>query len=110
MQIKKKLKPNPKKPDGQLAHFLSYTFKDKKIIINYQGTEEVFDFSNISIENGFVAFEVEKLAINPFLLTQDGNKGVRVENREIKAKLIDFVPLEEYQQEGFQTETEWRSV
>ena len=110
MQVKYELTGNPREPvSGKLTNFLAYTFKNDKIIVNYQGKEETFDFSSVSITDGFIGIECEELDINPFMIERNGQYGVLVENSEIKAKLIYLTPLDEFK-ELENTETSWEVV
>ena len=105
MQIKKIPQFNPR-------DFLVYTFEEKKMIVNYNGVEEIFDFNSLDLsEDKFVEVIPEDIDLNPFRSIHKEMNGIWVENGEIKAKLVEYYSQpNKYSGENGVIKTEWEVV
>jgi len=99
-------------PQFNPRDFLAYTFEEKKIIVNYNGTEEIFDLSEVdTTEDGFIPITPDKIDLNPFRSSYENQQGVWIENGEIKAKIVEYYSQpDKYSGENGIIETEWEVV
>ncbi|MBM7623635.1 hypothetical protein [Sporohalobacter salinus] len=101
MQIKKVPQFNPRE---QLFYTFEPNDRTDVILVEFRGTEEEFDFSQITTD-GVFDVQVDKLDINPF-------REVKRENGELKVKLDWYYsnPDEFVDSEGNPVVTDWEVV